>query len=71
MLEYHFNLKCDEAQNGQECLLMMQDQILDTKDCKKCMGYKIIFMDLEMPVLNGLKVMIFLNLKATQKIRKL
>ena len=39
----------DSASNGNECL----EKVKNKKCCEFCTGYKIIFMDIDMPVLNG------------------
>ncbi|CAD8071415.1 unnamed protein product [Paramecium sonneborni] len=42
-------LDIDSASNGSECI----EKIKNKKCCQQCSGYKLIFMDLEMPILNG------------------
>ena len=49
-----FNLKADTAENGKECLKLIQEKI--EKDCKCDKNkYKIIFMDITMPVMDGIE----------------
>ncbi|CAD8069539.1 unnamed protein product [Paramecium sonneborni] len=40
----------DSASNGNECI----EKVKNKKCSNQCPGYKLIFMDLEMPILNGL-----------------
>jgi CheY-like chemotaxis protein len=50
MLKRKFGLFSDEARNGEECL-----EAIHEKSVNECCGeYKIIFMDFEMPVMDGL-----------------
>jgi CheY-like chemotaxis protein len=44
-------IKSDEAENGKVAVQMYKDQL--EKDC--CEGYKLILMDLNMPVMNGIR----------------
>ncbi|CAD8156576.1 unnamed protein product [Paramecium pentaurelia] len=39
----------DSASNGSECI----EKLRNKKCCQTCSGYRMIFMDLEMPILNG------------------
>jgi CheY-like chemotaxis protein len=54
ILKSIFDIDSDEATNGQECIDKIK--VYDKKTC--CDGIKIIVMDFEMPVLNGLEVSI-------------
>ena len=47
-----FGLECDEAINGKDCLMMIKDK--SYHEC--CSQYKVIFMDFEMPIMNGIEV---------------
>ncbi|CAD8160015.1 unnamed protein product [Paramecium octaurelia] len=42
-------LDIDSASNGSECI----EKLRKKKCCQTCSGYRLIFMDLEMPILNG------------------
>jgi CheY-like chemotaxis protein len=44
----------EEAINGKDCLKMIKSK--SQSEC--CSAYKIIFMDYEMPILNGIEVSI-------------
>ena len=46
-----FNLLADEAENGRECI----DKIIENSSCSNCADYKIIFMDIMMPIMDGLE----------------
>lgn len=48
-----FNLKCSKAANGQEAI----QKILERKPCPefKCQGFRIIFMDYQMPLMDGVE----------------
>ncbi len=45
-----FGIRSDEAFNGKEALFMVKAKALN--EC--CSNYKIIIMDFEMPVMNGI-----------------
>ena len=47
-----FNLKCDKAMNGKEAINKIKTKKCEKKENCKC-GYKLIFMDFQMPVMNG------------------
>ena len=55
ILKYHLrmdvNLLCDEANNGQEALEVVEDQVNNSKS-KTCQ-YKLILMDCNMPIMDG------------------
>jgi len=51
VLRNKFGLSVDEAINGKECLKMIKQRSFS--EC--CSSYKIIFMDFQMPILNGLE----------------
>ena len=53
-----FGIHSDEATNGQEAVDMVTQRAY--QEC--CSSYKIVIMDFEMPIMNGLE--------ATKKIRK-
>jgi CheY-like chemotaxis protein len=44
-----FGIKCDKAFNGSEAIKM----VLNANTCVNCHGYDIIFMDCNMPIMNG------------------
>ena len=50
ILKTRFKLFSDEACNGLECIDMLKERTLS--ECS-CPFYKILFLDLEMPLLNG------------------
>lgn len=67
MIEIKHTLKCDKAMNGQEAvdkvLQRYQDNLISPCVCnKENLNYKVIFMDCNMPVLDGFQ--------ATEVIRK-
>jgi CheY-like chemotaxis protein len=49
-----FKLQADTAENGQECLKMIKEKIEKNCKCEKS-KYKIIFMDITMPVMDGIE----------------
>jgi len=49
-----FKLQADCAENGQECIKMIKDKIEKNCGCSKS-KYKIIFMDITMPVMDGIE----------------
>jgi len=53
VLKRQFGLRSIEATNGKECIEIMKEQH-KKKVC--CSGLKIVFMDLEMPEMDGLQV---------------
>ena len=53
-----FGLKSDEAINGRDAVELVKQRTY--QEC--CSSYKIIIMDFEMPIMNGIE--------ATKKIRK-
>ena len=62
-----FGILSDDATNGKEALQMVKQR--SYQEC--CCSYKIIIMDFEMPIMNGILVRyISLNVQATKKIRK-
>ena len=58
IIKSRFELISDEAINGKDCLQMIKEKSL--QEC--CSTYKIIFMDFEMPIMNGLEVWQFSHL---------
>lgn len=47
-------LECDYATNGKQGYQKVIDRYIDR--CQNCMeGYKLVFMDIEMPIMNGIK----------------
>jgi len=44
---------CDKASNGINALDAIEDRLKNSKSCDFCRTYKIIFMDYEMPFMNG------------------
>lgn len=52
IIKSKFDLNSDEAINGKECVGLVKQKAFN--EC--CSYYKIIFMDFEMPVMNGLTV---------------
>ena len=58
IIKSKFGLVADEAINGRDCLQLVKEKGLS--EC--CSEYKIIFMDFEMPILNGIE--------ASKKIKK-
>lgn len=53
------NFKCQAARNGQLALDLIEDQCKRRENCCKC--FKLIIMDLNMPVLNGIETSKKLN----------
>ena len=49
-----FKLKADCAENGKECLKMLKEKMQKNCKCEKN-KYKIIFMDITMPVMDGIE----------------
>ena len=49
-----FKLQADTAENGQECIKMIKEKIQKSCKCDKN-KYKIIFMDITMPVMDGIE----------------
>ena len=49
-----FKLQADTAENGQECIKMIKEKIQKKCKCDKS-KYKIIFMDITMPVMDGIE----------------
>jgi len=52
LLKSHFRLRSLEASNGEECVSLLKE--VGRKRC--CKWLRVIFMDLEMPVMDGLQV---------------
>eukprot|EP01016_Furgasonia_blochmanni_P056695 TRINITY_DN9711_c0_g2_i4.p1 TRINITY_DN9711_c0_g2~~TRINITY_DN9711_c0_g2_i4.p1 ORF type:complete len:126 (+),score=2.73 TRINITY_DN9711_c0_g2_i4:79-456(+) len=51
-----FNLSCDTAYNGVQAIEKVEQKLKERKSCKLCdIPYRIIFMDCEMPVMDGLE----------------
>ena len=48
----HFNLKIDEAMNGVEAVQKFEAN--RAKSCNCGVGYKLILMDINMPVMDGI-----------------
>lgn len=53
IIKYNFGLSSDQAVNGKDCLKMLKQR--QFSEC--CSTYKIIFMDYEMPIMNGIEVL--------------
>lgn len=53
-----FNIKCDYANNGLEAIIKVQTALekKNNKFCELCNFYKLILMDIDMPIKNGLEV---------------
>lgn len=51
MIMEEFDLSCMEAVNGQDCINQIMQ--MDQKGC--CKGIRLIIMDYDMPILNGLE----------------
>ena len=49
-----FKLKADSAENGKECLKLLKEKMEKKCKCEKN-KYKIIFMDITMPVMDGIE----------------
>ena len=53
MLEVEFGVKSDSAYHGENALEMVKARISSSK-CKVCKGvYKLVFMDISMPIMDG------------------
>jgi CheY-like chemotaxis protein len=52
IIKRKFALLSDEAINGKECLEMLKEKAFN--EC--CSFYKVVFMDFEMPIMNGIEV---------------
>ena len=48
----NFNLKCEKAMNGKEALDKFINKRCSSNHCK---GYKLIFMDYQMPIMDGVE----------------
>ncbi|KAL4438307.1 hypothetical protein ABPG74_009730 [Tetrahymena malaccensis] len=60
MLQQFFNVPIDKAFDGKQayekiCYRYQQNKPIQS--CHKCLRYEIVFMDIEMPILNGYEVM--------------
>ncbi|CDW87974.1 histidine kinase [Stylonychia lemnae] len=53
VFEQNFGINCDLATDGQEGF----NRIISKSNCRKCQAYKIILVDINMPVLNGIELM--------------
>jgi len=47
-------LQCDQAFNGKSALELIQKRV---RECQICNGYKVIFLDINMPLMNGIQAM--------------
>lgn len=56
------NLNCIEAVNGQDCI----DQVTSLQKKTCCKGIRLIIMDYDMPILNGLEAAKKLSSRMTQ-----
>ena len=63
-----YGINCDEATNGKEAIQLIKARSF--QEC--CSSYKIIIMDFEMPIMNGIQVSnnLISMIQATKKIRK-
>jgi CheY-like chemotaxis protein len=58
ILRSKFGLNSDEATNGKDCLKVIKERSIS--EC--CGNYKVIFMDFEMPIMNGLEVLLIFDI---------
>ena len=62
MIDLSFKMKVDKAHNGQQALQKVVHRLNSPSKCAKHKAYKVVFMDCNMPVMDGLQ--------ATTEIRK-
>lgn len=53
IFEQNFGILCDLANDGEEAY----EKILKKAECQDCRAYKLILVDINMPVLNGIELM--------------
>lgn len=63
-----FKLKCEKANHGLEAIEILKRKSLEEKCSEECNSFKLIFMDYQMPIMNGVEASIKIRELINQQI---